>query len=202
MTEHLVTSCTEDQCTARRPYVGFLCRSTCHWTHSSRIRRGWISLTSTFIERVSLRLQNPMSCSYVHACDNAPSHNRAQEANLRPTHRVMFQPSYSPLFNLCEGGFSIWKAAFKRSMAEVWDQLLGEDHPQSTATMMQVAEQSIGALTLSKIKQLHAHMFAILPSCIREEDINVVLTCDVHFFLINVFVFRFILLKIKLVHLI
>ena len=87
-------------------------------------------------------------------------------------------------------------------MAEVRNQLLGEDHPQSTATMMQVAEQSIGALTLSKIKQLHAHMFAILPSCIGEEDINVVLTYDVHFFLINVFVFRFILLKIKLVHLI
>lgn len=130
-------------------------------------------MTSTFIERVSLRLQNPMSCSYVHVCDNAPSHSRAQEANLRPTHRVMFQPAYSPFFNLCEGSFSIWKAAFKRSMADVRDQLLGEDHPQRTATMMQVAEQSIGALTLSKIKQLHAHMFAILPSCIREEDINV-----------------------------
>ena len=70
------------------------------------------------------------------------------------------------------------------------------------ATMMQVVEQSIGALTLSKIKQLHAHMFAILQNCIREEDSNIYWLVIFVFFLFNVFVFRFILLKIKLVHLI
>ena len=58
-------------------------------------------------------------------------------------------------------------------MAEVRDQLLNQDHPNRIATMMQVAEQSIDAVTLPKIQQLHARMLAILPTCIRPIDINV-----------------------------
>ena len=58
---------------------------------------------NAFLERVSLQLQNPN----VFIRDNTPCHNQAQEANLKTGHQVIFQPAYSPFFNLCEGSFSI-----------------------------------------------------------------------------------------------
>ena len=71
--------------------------------------------------------------------DNAPSHGHAHEATLQMGHQFMFQPPYSPFLNLCEGCFSVWKSAFKRSMAEVRDQLLTQQHANRVATMMQLA---------------------------------------------------------------
>lgn len=105
--------------------------------------------------------------------DNAPSHNRANEAVLQAGHGYRFQPAYSPFLNICEGCFSIWKAALKRSMAEVREQLLTQQHPNRVATMMQLAEQAISSVTLPKVSNLVSYMLSVLPRCILEEDILV-----------------------------
>ena len=42
--------------------------------------------------------------------DNAPSHARAAHAQLQPQHITMFQPAYSPFFNLSVSAYSFGKA--------------------------------------------------------------------------------------------
>ena len=64
-----------------------------------------------FLERSS---QMAADRAVVFIFDNAPSHGGARSATLQQHHSFRFQPPYSPFFNLCEGSFSIWKAAFKQ----------------------------------------------------------------------------------------
>lgn len=104
--------------------------------------------------------------------DNAPSHAGARNASLQPNHSYRFQPPYSPFFNLCEGSFSIWKAAFKREMAQVRDHILEEPHDHRLVTMMQLAEQSIASVTPEKVSHLNTRLLAILPSCLTEQNID------------------------------
>ena len=105
--------------------------------------------------------------------DNAPSHLRAHESQLRENHSLRNQPPHSPFFNICEGAFSVWKASLKRMMAEVRDQLLDQPHQQRLATMAQLAEQSTTAVTVEMAHNLYHRVLSVLPSCIREEDINI-----------------------------
>ena len=69
-----------------------------------------------FLEDCSARLADR---SLVFIFDNAPSHKATRRANLKDGHSFRFQPAYSPFLNLCEGCFSVWKAALKRQMAEI-----------------------------------------------------------------------------------
>lgn len=105
--------------------------------------------------------------------DNAPSHLRAQECQLRENHSFRRQPPHSPFFYICEGAFSVWKASLKRMMAEVQDQLLEQPHQQRMATMAQLAEQCTTAVTVEMAHNPYHRVLSVLPSCIREEDINV-----------------------------
>lgn len=105
--------------------------------------------------------------------DNAPSHLRAHDSHLRENHTLRNQPPHLPFFNICEGAFSVWKASLKRMMAEVRDQLLDQPHQQRLATMAQLAEQSTTAVTVEVAHNLYHRVLSLLPSCIREEDINV-----------------------------
>lgn len=123
---------------------------------------------NVFLETCSNILANR---NVVFIFDNASSHNRAYEANLQAGHGYMFQPPYFPFLNICEGCFSIWKTTLKRSMAEVREQLLTEQHPNRVATMMQLAEQAISSVTLPKVSNLVSYMLSVLPRCILEEDI-------------------------------
>lgn len=103
--------------------------------------------------------------------DNAPSHSAAHESNLSPGHTFRFQPPYSPFLNICEGCFSVWKAAFKREMAEIRHQLLTEDHQRRLASMMQIAEQTITSVTPDKALNFFHKSLSYLPSCLAHDDI-------------------------------
>ena len=105
-----------------------------------------------FLEECSRLLVNH---EVVFIFDNAPSHNSAATAHLQPNHSYRFQPPYSPFLNICEGSFSIWKAAFKRFMADVRHHLLLQAHQERLATMMQLAEQAIADVTREKIHCLY-----------------------------------------------
>ena len=104
--------------------------------------------------------------------DNAPTHRSHEMVHLQDGHQAMFQPPYSPFLNICEGCFSIWKAQFKRHMAEIRHQLLNETHQRRSAIMMQMATQSIAAVTLPKVVELFNHSMHLLPNCVRGEDIQ------------------------------
>ena len=75
--------------------------------------------------------------------DNAPSHRRAREARFREHHTSKHLPAYSPFLNLAGNAFSVWKAAVKRNLEEVHDQMLQQDHQHRLATMAQVSEQNL-----------------------------------------------------------
>ena len=104
--------------------------------------------------------------------DNAPSHNSAATALLKVGHAYRFQPAYSPFLNICEGTFSLWKTEFKKLMSEIRDELLEQLHQQRVASMMQLAEQAIAAISREKVHRLYQHSLTLLPACIAGEDIN------------------------------
>ena len=54
---------------------------------------------------------------------NAPCHRRTQDAGLPRDDAVKLLPPYSPFLNIAENAFSMWKASFKRQMAEVREQV-------------------------------------------------------------------------------
>ena len=109
----------------------------------------------------------------VFICDNAPSHGRAHDVVLQESHSVRYQPPYSPFFNLCEGCFSVWKAAVKRLTAEVRDQLLQQTHQMRMATMVQLAEQAVSDITIGKVRNFHNHILSVLLACLLGDEVNV-----------------------------
>lgn len=125
---------------------------------------------NAFLRDCSSAFQNR---SVVFVFDNAPSHARVADVQLQPGHATMYQPAYSPFLNLCESAFSVWKSSFKRSMAEVRDQVLNQSHQQRIATLMQVAEQTIAAVTAEKVRNMDHHLIQILPRCLHFQDIDI-----------------------------
>ena len=122
-----------------------------------------------FLEECSRLLVNH---EVVFIFDNAPSHNSAATAHLQPNRSYRFEPPYSPFLNICEGSFSIWKASFKRHMAEVCHHLLLQGHQERLATMMQLAEQAIADVTHEKTRRLYQHTLTLIPACLAKEDIH------------------------------
>lgn len=122
-----------------------------------------------FLEECSERFQDT---PLIFIFDNAPCHNIAATAQLKVGHSYHFQPAYSPFLNICEGSFSVWKAEFKKLMAEIRDDLLQQQQQQRVATMMQLAEQAIAAITIDKVHNMYQHMLTLLPACMAGEDIN------------------------------
>lgn len=103
--------------------------------------------------------------------DNASAHGKAAEANLSARVSLRWQPPYSPFLNIVENCFSQWKAAMKRQLSEVRDQMLNEPHEQRLATMTQVAEQCVGVVTAENAQAFFRHLQRYLPPCLTKEDI-------------------------------
>lgn len=122
-----------------------------------------------FLEECSERFQD---MPLIFIFDNAPCHNVAATVQLKVGHSYHFKPAYSPFLNICEGSFSLWKAEFKRLMAETRDDLLQQQQQQRVASMMQLAEQAIAAITIEKVHNIYQHMLTLLPACMAGEDIN------------------------------
>lgn len=103
--------------------------------------------------------------------DNATAHGKAAEANLPERISLRWQPPYSPFLNIVENCFSQWKAAMKRQLSEVRDQMLNERHEQRLSTMAQVAEQCVGVVTAEDAQAFFRHLQRYLPPCLTQEDI-------------------------------
>jgi hypothetical protein len=80
--------------------------------------------------------------------DNASCHRRWRECHLPDNHVVRFLPAYSPYLNIAENCFSSWKAAFKREMAEQRPLLNLQVMAMRNATMIQLCEQNLAAITV------------------------------------------------------
>ena len=123
----------------------------------------------------SLRLRDASQAAGIERAtfvfDNAPSHRRAHEVHLFQHHQLRFLPPYSPFLNLAENAFSVWKAAVKRQLEEVRDQMLQQPHQQRLATLAQISEQNLDAITPDICRASWRQMRLLIPRCLRQEDI-------------------------------
>ena len=103
--------------------------------------------------------------------DNAPCHRQARQANLRNGHTVEMLPAYSPFLNIAENAFAMWKAAFKQELAEVRVNLHQLAAAQRNATLVQLAEQNLAAITNNKMRRCTRRMGRLMGRCLAREDI-------------------------------
>lgn len=103
--------------------------------------------------------------------DNAPAHRRAMNLQLPNNIEVRYLPVYSPFLNIVENCFSQWKAAVKRHMAEVRDQMLTQTHPQRVAILSQICEQCVEVITAVNASSYFRRLQNYLPACLLREDI-------------------------------
>jgi len=103
--------------------------------------------------------------------DNAPCHRRADQANLLEGHSIRKLPAYSPFLNIAENAFSMWKAGFKREMAEVREDFHQQPAAERSATMLQLAQQNLASITANKIARSTRKMAGVMPRLIHREDI-------------------------------
>lgn len=107
----------------------------------------------------------------VFVMDNAPCHNRAREVSLREGHSIRYLPPYSPFLNIAENAFSMWKAAFKREVAEIREQLHNYTGQQRNLTLLQLASQNMSAITANKMGRSSRRMGRLMPRLINREDV-------------------------------
>jgi hypothetical protein len=103
--------------------------------------------------------------------DNATAHGRARHANLPDYVEVKSIPPYTPFLNIVENCFSTWKAAVKRELANVRDELLLQAHGERMATLAQIAEQVVNVITPQMSQNFFRRMQGYIPDCMREQDI-------------------------------
>ena len=82
-----------------------------------------------FLEDVAGQLPQD-NAARVFIFDNAPAHRQAMQARLPPNITVRWLPAYSPMLNIVEQCFAQWKAALKRDLAQVRDQINGQPAAQ------------------------------------------------------------------------
>lgn len=104
--------------------------------------------------------------------DNAPCHRRASEAQLRLEHDIKFLPPYSPFLNIAENAFSVWKAAVKRQLEEVRDQMLMQTHHERLAVLAQLSQQNLDVITENSCRAAWAAVRSLIPRCLTLQNIE------------------------------
>ncbi len=103
--------------------------------------------------------------------DNAPCHRRWRECQLPQNHVVRFLPVYSPFLNIAENCFSSWKAAFKREMAEQRPLLNQQVVAMRNATMIQLCEQNLAAITAESCVTYFRRTTRYVPQMLQMQQI-------------------------------
>lgn len=103
--------------------------------------------------------------------DNAPCHRRAHESEILEQHNILHLPPYSPFLNIAENAFSVWKAAVKRQLEEVRDQMLLQTHPERLATVAQISEQNLDVITEAHCRASWTKLRSLIPKCLTLQDI-------------------------------
>jgi len=122
-----------------------------------------------FLEDWSLQAGDNRILTYV--MDNASCHRRAADAMIPGNHVVRHLPAYSPFCNICENAFSTWKAALKRSLAEIRPQLLHQPHQQQLSDLCQLGEQSLDSITTGMCQHWFNETRKLIPRMVRQDDI-------------------------------
>ena len=78
-------------------------------------------LFNSFLEQVSMAADD-RHLTYV--TNNGSCHRRAVKAMVSGQHLVKYTPPHSSFLNICENGFSSWKAVLQHQLAEIRDQML------------------------------------------------------------------------------
>lgn len=103
--------------------------------------------------------------------DNAPCHRRAGEAVVHAHHVIRYLPAYSPFLNVAENCFAAWKAAVRRTLEDVRDQMLRQRHAERLAVLTQVAEQNMDSVTPQLCIHSHNAIRRLIPRLLRGEDL-------------------------------
>ena len=72
---------------------------------------------------------------------------------------------------MAENCFSIWKAGLRRQLEEVRDQILEQPFAQQMATLTQLAEQNMAAITPEFCAACHPRTRQLFPACMEMQDI-------------------------------
>ena len=126
------------------------------------------------------------NCDATFVFDKAPCHRRYQQAQLPDNHRCKYLPAYSPFLNIAKNCFSVWKAAFKRQMAEICPQLQEQLAAQRNATLMQIGAQNLDTITaencmhcvVSKDHNVHTGYDSTAGDC--GSPVNSIVAFDLH----------------------
>ena len=75
------------------------------------------------------------------------------------------------MLNIVEQCFAQWKAALKRDLAQVRDQINGQPAAQRLVTLSQIAEQDVAVITPANAAAYYRHLQGHLPACLLQQDI-------------------------------
>ena len=127
---------------------------------------------NSFLQDVAERLPND-GHQRVLVFDNAPSHRHAGDVEFPAAKNITVRwlPAYSPMLNIVEQCFSQWKAAMKRDLTEVREQLLNRTNGESEALLCQLAVQNVSVITPENAAAYFRHLQRYLPACMLLQDI-------------------------------
>ena len=124
---------------------------------------------NAFILAVCALYQPANACFVI---DNAPAHRQAGHLQLPQNLQLRYLPPYSPMLNICENAFSVWKADIKQRLAEVREMLLGmQQHDQRMVTLAQISVQGTAVVTPAKMHAAFMGMQGYLPACFGRQNI-------------------------------
>lgn len=105
--------------------------------------------------------------------DNAPAHRQADNVEFPPDKNITVRwlPPYSPMLNIIESCFAQWKAAVKRDLAEVRDEMNLQPPGERAATLCQLAMQNTAVITPDNTAAYFHLLQGHLNACHQMQDI-------------------------------
>ncbi|KAH7973946.1 hypothetical protein HPB49_007627 [Dermacentor silvarum] len=145
-----------------------------HWRIVERVH--WI-VFNEFLADVSAQVDSEEpETEAVFIFDNAPAHNRAEQANLvSSNHCIKRLPPYSPFFNPIEEVFSKFKCQVKEYLRERRDSVLvtpqgvtQKEHRRSL--LVNAAQHAMPLVQRVDCAAFDRHNFSFVEAALREED--------------------------------
>ncbi|KAH6948445.1 hypothetical protein HPB50_024512 [Hyalomma asiaticum] len=145
-----------------------------HWRIVERVH--W-SVFNDFLADVSALVESEEpETEAVFIFDNAPAHNRADQADLASSkHSIKRLPPYSPFFNPIEEVFAKFKATVKEYLSDRSDEVLAtpqgvtkKEHRRSL--LVNAANHAMPLVQRVDCAAFDRHNFSFVQAALREED--------------------------------
>ena len=140
------------------------------WSYSLYDSQGGTNIKrfNLFMAETSVAAGDNVQLTYLF--DNASCHRQAAEAVIPEHHVVRHLPAYLPSLNIWENAFSVWKSQLKRELAEVRPLLVQQPHEEQLATLGQLSERALAAVTVGKCIQWFLDIRHLIARCLQQED--------------------------------